>query len=260
MFIKGLILDDKMGQDGFENENLMLEALNNKKFSELNDNLKEMVTEIDKNISPNTILKAHKKAGVNKTDLIIEVNGLDYNISIKKGTGNSVHQEKVEEFIDFLGEKYFISEELANDIRFFIWGDGTLDGTGDVSDRLSATQLKNKYPLIIRNLKKFFYIHKRDLIERFVIKGSKSNSSPDFLYYGTPEKGIIVKSKHVLDWLADDENEKSSSPIPIGRLTFQAWNRNINGGDKSENKRGVIQLKWSSVGKDLPIIYEEAKK
>ena len=249
-----------MGKDGFENENLILFALNNKKFSELNENLKKMVIELDNNISQNTLIKSYKKAGINKTDLIIEVNGFDYNVSIKKGTGNSVHQEKVEEFIDFLDEKYSISEELANDIRFFIWGDGTFDGTGNVSDRLSAAEFKSKYPNIVRNLKQFFHIHKRDLIERFVIKGSKSHSTPDFLYYGTPEEGIIVKSEDVLNWLSDDKNEKSSSPIPIGRLTFQAWNRNINGGNKSEKKRGVIQLKWSSVGKDLPIIYEEAKK
>lgn len=249
-----------MGEDGFKNENLILDALNNKKYSELNENLKKMVTELDNNISTNTIIKAYKKAGQNKTDLIIEINGLDYNISIKKGTGNSVHQEKVEEFIDFLDEKYTISEELANDIRFFIWGDGTFDGTGPVSERLSASQFKSKYPQIVRNLKNFFYLHKRDLIERFVIKGPKSNSTPDFLYYGTPDKGIIVKSVDALNWLSDDKNEKSSSPIPIGRLTFQAWNRNINGGNRSEKKRGVIQLKWSSVGKDLPIIYEEAKR
>ena len=109
-------------------------------------------------------------------------------------------------------------------------------------------------------MRDFFHIHKRDLIERFVIKGPKSNSSPDFMYYGTPNEGIIVKSEVILDWLSDDKNEKKGSPLPIGRLTFQAWNRNINGGTKSENKRGVIQLKWSSVGKDLLIIYNEAKK
>lgn len=248
-----------MGKDGFENEILIYNALNNKKFSELNRNLKKMVTELDGDVSPNTLIKAYKKAGLNKTDLIVEVNGLDYNISIKKGTGNSVHQEKVEEFIDFLDDKYHITEELANDIRFFIWGDGTFDGTGPVSERLSANQFKLRYPQITSNLKEFFYLHKRDLIERFVIKGSKSNSTPDYLYYGTPERGIVVKAEHVLTWLSDDKNEKTSSSIPIGRLTFQAWNRNINGGDKSENKRGVIQLKWSSVGQDLLVIYEEAK-
>lgn len=250
-----------MGQDGFDNENLMLKSLNNKKFSEINNNLQQIIVEMTGSaVSQNTLINAHKKGGVNKTDLVVEIEGQKFNISIKKGTGNSVHQEKVEEFILFLKREFNITENLANDIRFFIWGDGTFDGTGNISDRLSAAEFKKKYPQIVENIKKFFYIHKRTLIERFVIKGSKSNSNPDFMYYGTPDKGIIVKSEDILNWLSDDKNEKTGSPIPIGRLTFQAWNRNINGGSKSENKRGVIQLKWSSVGKDLSIIHKEAKK
>lgn len=250
-----------MGQDGFDNETLMLEALDNKKFSELNTNLQQMIVDMTENtVLSNTLIKSYKKGGVNKTDLVIEVEGKKFNISIKKGGGNSVHQEDVEEFIDFLKEEFNINENFANDIRFFIWGDGTFDGTGNISDRLRASELKEKYPQIVNNMKKFFYLHKRDLIERFVIKGPKSSSSPDFLYYGTPDKGIIVKSEDVLNWLSDDKNEKTRSPLPIGGLTFQAWNRNINGGNKSENKRGVIQLKWGSVGKDLPIIRKEVKK
>lgn len=249
-----------MGKDGFDNETLILEELDNKKFSQLNTNLQQMVVEMTENtVLPHTLIKAYKKGGINKTDLVVEIENQTFNVSIKKGTGNSVHQEKVEEFIDFLENEFNITEDLAKDIRCFIWGDGTYDGTGDVSNRLSATEFKEKYPQSIENMKKFFYTHKRDLIERFVIKGPKSNSNPDFIYYGTPNKGIIVKSVDVLNWLADDKNEKTMSPLPIGRLTFQAWNRNINGGNKSESKRGVIQLKWSSVGKDLPIIHKEAK-
>ncbi|ADC45876.1 hypothetical protein mru_0024 [Methanobrevibacter ruminantium M1] len=249
-----------MGQDGFKNEDLMLEALNNKKFMDLNDNLKQMILDMyGEEISQDFIIKAYKKGGVNKTDLTIDINSQNFNVSIKKGTGNSVHQEKLEEFVSFLKEEYGISNVLSDDIRFFIWGDGTLDGTGEVSDRLSASEFRKQFPEKIRNIREFFYTVKRDLIERFVIKGPKSKSRPDFIYYGTPDKGIIVESQSVIDWLSDDKNEKSSSPIPIGRLTFQAWNRNINGGDKSENKRGVIQLKWSSVGKDLVKIYKEKK-
>ena len=249
-----------MGKDGFENETLIHDSLNNKQYHELNKNLQKMIDFIyEKKITPTTLIKAYKIGGINKTDLVIEINNKKYNISIKKGTGNSVHQEKVEDFINFLDENYKIEENLKNDIRFFIWGDGTLNGTGDIKNRLSASQLKKMYPEIVQNIKKFFYIHKRDLIERFLIKGAKSESSPDFMYYGTPEKGTIIKASEALDWLSNDENEKDKSPIPIGRLTFQAWNRNINGGLKSENKRGVIQLKWSSIGKDLKIISEGNK-
>lgn len=249
-----------MGKDGFENETLLMNALANKKFSELNENLKETLTYIaEKPIDDDELINAYKMGGVNKTDLIVEFNSTPYNLSIKKGTGNSIHQEKVEDFISFLKEEYDIDDELKNDILFFIWGDGTLDGTGNISDRLSATEFKNKYPEKIENIRKFFHENKKDLIERFLIKGLKSDSSPDYMYYGTPEEGTIVDANDALEWLSDDANEKTNSPLPIGRLTFQAWNRNINGGDKSEKKRGVIQLKWASVGNDLKTISESRK-
>lgn len=249
-----------MGKDGFDNETRLMNALDNKKYGELNENLKKTITFIsEKPVDDDEIINAYKLGGVNKTDLIIEFNSTPYNLSIKKGTGNSIHQEKVDEFVSFLKEEYCISDELKNDILYFIWGDGTLDGTGPVADRLSAVELKREYPEKIDNIKKFFHANKKELIERFLIKGLKSDSSPDYMYYGTPEEGIIVNANDALEWLSDDANEKTGTPLPIGRLTFQAWNRNINGGDKSEKKRGVIQLKWGSVGQDLKTIAESRK-
>lgn len=249
-----------MGKDGFDNETRLMNALDNKKYNELNENLKKTINYIsEKPVDDNEIINAYKLGGVNKTDLVIEFNSNSYNLSIKKGTGNSVHQEKVEDFISFLKEEYDITYDLKNDILYFIWGDGTLDGTGKVSDRVSAVEFKSKNPDKIKNIKEFFHENKKDLIERFLIKGLKSDSSPDYMYYGTPEEGTVINAQDALDWLSDDENEKTQSPLPIGRLTFQAWNRNINGGDKSEKKRGVIQLKWSSVGKDLKTISESGK-
>ena len=53
-------------------------------------------------------------------------------------------------------------------------------------------------------------------------------------------KDTLHKPKMVIEEIAS-----------VGGLTFQAWNRNINGGDKSENKRGVVQLKWGNIGRDL---------
>lgn len=244
-----------MGKDGFDNETELMNALNNKKYYELNDNLKNMVFSMsDMDIRGDTLIKSYKIGGTNKTDLVVEFNNQKYNLSIKKGKGNSIHQEKIEEFILFLENEYDIPNQLKNDLRYFIWGDGTLDGTGKISDRLSASEFKNKYPDKIKRIKNFFHENKKDLIERFLIKGVKSKSSPDYMYYGTPEKGIIVNANDALEWLSDDKNEKTRTPIPIGRLSFQAWNRNINGGDKSEKKRGVIQLKWGTVGADLKII------
>ena len=68
------------------------------------------------------------------------------------------------------------------------------------------------------------------------------------------KKGVCCKSENIVDWIA---NNNSKGAISIGKLTFQAWNRNINGGDKSEKKRGVIQLKWGSIKDDIVVIANE---
>ena len=232
-----------------------MENLDGKKFDQLNDNLHRFILYMfDNSLDSDDIINCVKKGGMSKSDLIISVGSKSYSISIKMGIGNSVHQEPVDEFIKFLKYTYGIDDNLANDLRLFIWGDGTLDGNGLVSNRLTASQFKDKYPEIIENIRKFFYQHKKDLIKRFLINGPKSNSAPDFIYYGTYLKGFWKDSKSVLNWLSDDCNESSRAPIPVGKFTFQAWNRNINGGIKSEHKRGVIQLKWGSISSDLKLI------
>jgi hypothetical protein len=245
-----------MSQQGFANEDIIIDYLNNKKFKFLNSNWQKFLRSIFSNPKNNDKVLCSKKAGQNKSDIIITINKISKSISVKSGTGNSVHQEPVEEFIQFLKETYKINEELANNIRFFIWGDGTLNGKGKTKNRLSAPEFSRKYPQIIKNISEFFKENKKDLIERCVITGSKSKSSPDYIYYGDYTSGVWKKTEEVLSWLCEDSNE-SNGAIPVGRLTFQAWNRNINGGNKSEKKRGVIQLKWGTVGEDLKSIFSD---
>jgi hypothetical protein len=243
--------------NGFSNEDNILAALDNKRFSTLNNNLQQLLKfSFDRDITGDTEIICEEKAGLNKSDLIIKIEEITKTLSVKIGAGNSVHQEPVNEFISFLENIYEINEALSNDIRFFIWGDGTLNNTGDKSDRLKANQLKEQYPDIIDRIKSFFCENKQDLIERFVIEGGpKSSSSPDIIYHGNQDNGYWERADEVLRWLSDDANE-SRGVIPVGGLTFQAWNRNIHGGSSSELKRGHIQLKWPTVGEDLRTMAE----
>lgn len=244
---------------GNTNERLLIAALNDKKFSELSENLQQLIVEMkEEDILPNTLIKVYKEGGQQKTDLVVEIENQKYNISVKCGRSNSVHQEKVELFLKSLKKEGFdISEDLANDIRYYSWSDGTLDGSGKVSDRVGARGFPDAYPEITENLREFCKNNKRMLIERFIIKGRNNNSTPDFIYYGTPDKGIVVKSKDILDWLCKDGQESPRAAIPVGRLTLQPWNSRLTFDPQQEHKRGQIQLKWSNVGKDLIKIRKE---
>jgi len=241
-----------MSYSGFENEDKIIEALNGKTISELNSNLQQLIQNSFSNYSG--VIKAIKQAGQNKSDLKITIGDESHTYSIKKGTGNSIHQEPIEPFLEFLEQNYSIDEQMKDNLRLFIWGDGTLDGRGKVSKRLSAPQFKKKYPQVVESIQQFFNSIKEPLIKRFLIEGVQSNNSAEFVYYGTVESGVCCKSDKIVDWIATNN---SKGAISIGKLTFQAWNRNINGGDKSEKKRGVIQLKWGSIKDDIVVIANE---
>lgn len=241
-----------MSYSGFENEDKIIEALNGKSIDELNSNLQQLIKESFVNYQGT--IEAIKQAGQNKSDLKITIANESHTYSIKKGTGNSIHQEPIEPFLEFLSQNYGIDEEMKNSLRLFIWGDNTLDGKGNISDRLSAPQFKKKYPQTIDSIQAFFNTIKTPLIKRFLIEGVQSTSSAEYVYYGTVEDGVCCKSDKIVDWIV---NNNSKGAISIGKLTFQAWNRNINGGDKSEKKRGVIQLKWGSIKDDIVVISNE---
>jgi len=239
-----------MSYSGFDNEDRIKNALNNKQFHELNDNLKQLIK--DSFSSYNNTINCVKQAGQNKSDLKITIGNESHTYSIKKGTGNSIHQEPIEPFLKFLSLNYFISDKIKNNIRLFIWGDETLDGSGLVSDRMSVSEFKKRYPKKIAEIQSFFDTIEEELINRFLITGVQSIISAEFVYYGNELRGTCIESTKALKWLLAN---KSNGAISIGKLTFQAWNRNINGGNRSEKKRGVIQLKWGSLKDDIKAIY-----
>lgn len=232
--------------NGFENESDFIDYINSNKFEKLNFNLKTQILKINNSKIPN-IIKAEKCAGRNKADIILNIDNVEFNISIKKGTGNSVHQEPLENFISFLKSNFEDNETVFNNIRHFIWGDNTLDGSGKINDRLSANQYKKQFPEKILIIQNYFDKHKKALIERFLITGVKSITNANYLLYGSTMDCIIIETKN-LQIFASKSNKK---PISIGILTLQAWNRNINGGDLSEHKRGHIQLKWGGLKNDI---------
>ena len=232
--------------NGFENENEIITELNSKCFHSLSSDMQNVIMKINNNLVPDEI-SATKYAGQNKADLCIKINNYEYYVSVKKGTGNSVHQESVEGFILFLKTNFEDNISVFNDIRHFVWGDLTLDGTGNPKKRISALKYKNIFPAKIINIQNYFNKYKRELLERFLITGVKSNKQADYILYGNINSCHIAHKDQILNFAINSKKKE----ISIGVLSFQAWNRNLNCGDKSEHKRGQIQLKWGAINDDI---------
>ena len=89
---------------GKSEEKNLVNNLNNKKFSDLDYKHKEIISKSFSNISENSIIKASNISGNLKPDLEILINNKTNLYSLKTGSGNSIHQEPLDEFIKFSKE------------------------------------------------------------------------------------------------------------------------------------------------------------
>ena len=235
-----------MKNSGFKNEKELIFALNQKYFSKLNPNLQQLISKSFKKYDKK--IEATLEAGQNKSDIKITIGNESHTYSIKMGQGNSIHQEPLEDFLCFLEKEYALTAQLKASIQAFIWADGTTDGSGSIKNRIGSKKFKKQNPQTIKMIQRYFNSITKPLLQRFLITGVHSNSSAEFIYYGNVRKGIVCKSSEILNWVT---THHAKGVLHIGKLTFQAWNRNLKGKKKAEKKRGVIQLKWGSLKKDI---------
>lgn len=238
---------------GNRNEQKFVQALNGKTISNLSNlNLKTFISDIYPNIDEKSNIKCKSQKLKGKQNIEIEVEGKKVRVSIAQGNGNSIHQEKLESFLSELSLNFNLNTSVANDIRFYIWGDGTINGKGNKESRLSSKEIYKEFPQIIRNIQEYFNNNKIDLVNRFLITGV-SNTSVDFFYHGTIENGYWCKSQSLIEYIYNYKNHSDVS-INLGPLTFQAWNRCIKG-SKKELYRDTIQIKWPTMLSDIKALY-----
>lgn len=256
---------------GFANEHNFVEELN-KGIKNINLNLKEFIKYICINegieYSDTMDLSASLESNDNlKQDFYLTINNNKFGISLKLGSGNSVHQEKIEDFINFIKKDYNANDEICDLWRFFIWADGTLDGSGSleknkdgkIKSRFNATEFKNRYPDKRKKLQNFIAINEKDLIEHFLFVG-RHNSKVDYFYHGTPTYGTWISANKILEYqLKNSKKHSNRGCLYCGKMTVQVWNRSING--KNEHKRGELQIKYGTMKQDLvELMFLERKK
>ncbi len=244
-------------KSGFENENKLITYLNNKKVKELNQNLKQFIYFLFDNINEESKIKTLEGKKGQKPDITIIINNDIKRISIKKGSGNSVHQEKIEVFTKFLSS-INIPNDIINELLMFHWGDGTCDGTGE--KRILGKKYEQTYPDKIDKINLEFNkeANKKKFINRFIIQGkSEEYDLIDALYHGNVEEGHWASKDEIINYFVD--NEFKSNSIHFGSLTYQVWNRCLNLNPKMEERRYVMQVKWGSLLKDLIIIERNRK-
>lgn len=181
---------------GINNEIEFVNYLNNKKIFELNPMFYSFIKDLFIDLNNEYIITCWKNTKPQKTDIFICINNTTKNISIKKGIKNSVHVERISDFVHFLIENN-IDREIIIEYLKYQYADGTTNGTGKI--RLSATEYKKSYQNKIDLINKHF--NKKDIIEnainRFILKGKNSDEEIDTIIYEIVEDFIWIKSEDI---------------------------------------------------------------
>ena len=114
---------------GKNNEYEFVKYLNGKRISELNPMFRELIDELFPNQQPNSIIKSWKNHYKEKSDIFIKINGKMKGISIKKGYKNSIHVERISDFIHFLIENN-VDREIVIEYLKYHYADGSTNGKG----------------------------------------------------------------------------------------------------------------------------------
>jgi len=235
--------------EGFANENEIIEYITNRDFTEYNDNIKKFLMFLfDLDLNDNNVV-ASKIGGQNKADLVLESKGIKKFVSVKKGSGNSVHQENLDVFEDFL-RNINITYSTINNLKLYHYGDDTLDGNG--VKRYSANEVKRIYYNNINQANAELNFHKNleKVVNRVLFVGKNKYSLPvEVIYYGTINSGFWATREEIMEYIL---NQKfNSDGIHFGPLFYQVWGRDNKFISKNPDRRYIMQVKWSTLERDL---------
>jgi len=242
-------------------ERAVIRAIDGKQLAEVPSQVQRLLVDIDPSIVGRAeVFHARKASGTQsdrKADLIIECGKRQIaNPSVKSGSGNSVHQENIHEFVAFL-RSLRVGESAIDHLYWFHWGDGTTDGTGPVDQRIDAREIRARYPETISTIGEVFDEHQVSIVTR-ALAGSAGGAAPSHLVYTNNEalSGILVVP--MTSVIAFNSDAQSDSDLIVGSLLFQNYGRCLQGQDLVSNKtRNDVQFKWPSLAEDVREIYRE---
>lgn len=234
---------------GLNNEFEFVKQLNGKKISELTPLLKDLIEKIFPFENENSIIKSWKNHYPQKTDIFIKINNTMKGLSIKKGNKNSVHVERISDFIHFLIENK-VEKEIIIEYLKYHYADGSTNGSGN--KRLSSEEYKKVNADSILKINKRFNSNEliTKAIERFIIKGNNSKYPIDAIIYGEVNDFFWITKEDIRKIILS-KKEKQSSAIHFGPLICQPKNRCLNHNPIYEKDRFSIQIKWYSLFDDI---------
>lgn len=240
--------------DGLVVEKNIVNELDGKTFSNLSNNMKHLVKNLFPEVKENDTICSGVYGDVFKSDIYIRCSEITKNISIKHGKAETVHNEILDKFLEYL-KSNGISDKTIETIRLFHYGDTTTDGTG--KKRMGYNQIMVLYGERIAeanyelNTNRDFVVK---TVDRLVFDGaSKDYVKADAIYAGDVEYGEIALKTQVEKHVSRKYYGYYNN-LHIGPILLRPDCRYVDTEIRSERKRHRIVAYWPALRSDIEYI------
>lgn len=237
--------------DGNLKEQEVIFALNNRKVSDLSNNMKNLIKALFGVVDDRLTVKCYKVDDSFKTDFVVEYDDRKRNVSMKSGSAAIVHNEVFQYFVNYLRE-HGISEYTIETIALFQYGDGTTDGSGkdrqNYYDVNSALRDRIKMANEELNTDMDFIL---ETLDHCVFKGARDdNLEADCVYFGDVDYGIVA-TKNQFIRSVKRRGFDYYDHLHIGPLLLRPDARYVSKDIASERKRNRIVAYWPRLREDI---------
>ena len=242
---------------GHEFEVKFVEAINDKKFDELNQNLKHFISFIFPDLDKNEKIKCCKLDNLSKPDICVYQKSNYHFVSLKTGMCESFHTENISTFLEFLRENN-IDETTIRNYLLYHYGDGTTDGSGET--RLSSVETRFKYSQEIKEINDAFNYSKnfiKAFAERVMWKGVRKESDPaEVLYHGDLDYGFFITRSEFRRHIDKKSWEYMERCVHVGPFVIRPKARYATCEVKNPEFRNCVTVSYPRLIFDMEYIYK----
>ena len=217
-------------------KNKFVELLNEKKYCELNLNFKNMVKSMFPSIKNQDLILCDSNKGT-KIDLIIQVNNIKKNLSVKSKNMICVYKGDVKRLISFMFS-IGLSYNCVSSLLSYQYSDYTTDGSGRTLNSFGLL-LEDDFKNEIKIVREEFDDLKITELTDFLLVKEKNGLCVDFFYFGNIKYGEIIKTRELIKNILKrkDENNKF---MKLGPFNFISLSRCDNYISNNQNKHKCI--------------------
>lgn len=240
-----------------EGDFLAAGSFNHRKVLDLNPSQQKLIRAAFPSCKEDDMIVSGICDRFSKPDIYLQIGEEKHYVSLKSGQSTTVHVEKLKPFVLFLRE-LGLSVSAQKTLLRFHYGDGTMDGTGEV--RLGVEEL---YPRMMKeiaalneelNQRKFVLA----ALDRCLFQGGPSHDiEAEFIAYGDPSYFIFASKKELIDSVLWSRYRNFHVPH-IGPIVLRPFARDIQRKSKQPDKRHAVSCGWPNLLSDIQRI--EARK